>query len=57
MPDAIEMMTYALLEQSHAGWENNDGGHAEFTFDVAERSIALDYDEHYVASTNYQHEF
>ncbi|MFX8227098.1 DUF6878 family protein, partial [Acinetobacter baumannii] len=29
----------------------------DFTFDVAERTIALDYNERYTASENYTHTF
>ncbi len=55
--DVIESMAYALLEQTHDGWENNDGAYGEFTFDVVARSIALDYNERYTATNGYQHEF
>jgi len=55
--DVIECMAYALLEQTHDGWENNDGAYGEFTFDVATRSIALDYNERYTATNGHQHEF
>lgn len=53
----LETLAYDFLEQTHAGWENGDGAHGEFTFDVATRSIALDYNERFTDSTNYQHEF
>ena len=55
--DVLETLAYDLLEQTHDGWENGDGGHGEFTFDVATRSITLDYNERFTNSTNYQHEF
>ena len=55
--DVLETLAYDLLEQTHDGWENGDGGHGEFTFDVATRSITLDYNERFTDSTNYQHEF
>ena len=55
--DAIETIAYDLLEQTHDGWENNDGGFGTFTFDVAERSVTLDYDERYTETNNYVHEF
>jgi hypothetical protein len=40
--DVLETLAYDFLEQTHDGWENGDGGHGEFTFDVASRSITLD---------------
>ena len=55
--EAIEHMAYAFLSQTHAGWENNDGAYGDFIFDVAERTIALDYNERYTSSENYAHEF
>jgi len=57
LDEAITMLVFALLEQVHAGWENNDGAYGEFIFDVATRSITLDYNERFTDSTNYQHEF
>lgn len=55
--DVIEGMAYAFLERTHDGWENNEGAYGEFTFDVAARSIALDYNERYIATNCSQHEF
>jgi hypothetical protein len=55
--DVLEALAYDFLEQTHDGWENGDGGHGEFTFDVATRLITLDYNERFTDSTNYQHEF
>ena len=43
--DAVETLAYAFLEETHAGWENNEGAYGEFAFDVAGRSITLDYNE------------
>ena len=55
--EAIEVLAYAFLRQTHAGWENNDGAYGDFTFNVAERTITLDYNERYT-ETNYScHEF
>ncbi len=55
--DAIERLAYDLLAQTHCGWENNDGAYGDFTFDVAERTITLDYNERYTASEYSQHVF
>ena len=55
--DVLETLAYDFVEQTHDGWENGDGAHGEFTFDVASRSITLDYNERFTDSTNYQHEF
>ena len=55
--EAIEEMAYGFLEQTHGGWENNEGAYGEFTFDVAARTITLDYNERYVETENHGHEF
>lgn len=54
---AVEHMAYDFLSQTHGGWENNDGAFGDFTFEVAERSITLDYNERYTATESYSHEF
>ena len=55
--EVIETMVYRLLQNTHGGWQDNDGAYGEFTFDVGERTIALDFNERFTDSTNYQHEF
>lgn len=55
--DAIEQLAYDFLRQTHCGWENNDGAYGDFTFDVAERTVMLDYNERYTASDYTQHVF
>lgn len=54
---AVEELAYDLLEETHAGWENNDGAYGDFVFDVAERSIILDHHSRYTAVDSYTHEF
>jgi uncharacterized protein DUF6878 len=55
--EAVEALIYDLLRQTHCGWEINDGAYGEFTFDVAQRTIKLDYNERYTSSEHYSHEF
>lgn len=57
MREAVETMSYSFLRQTHVGWENNDGAYGDFSFDVAERTISLDYNERFTSSDNYFHEF
>lgn len=52
--DAIEHLVYELLRKTHDGWEDNDGAYGDFTFDVADRTITLDYNERYI-ETDYSH--
>jgi hypothetical protein len=55
--EAIETLVYDVLDQTHGGWGNDDGACGDFTFDVAERTITLDYNERYVESNYSQHVF
>jgi hypothetical protein len=55
--DAIERLAYDLIERTRCCWENNDGAYGDFTFDVAERTITLDYSERYTASEYSPHVF
>ena len=57
LAEAIESMAYDFLERTHPGWEINDGADGEFVFDVASRTITLDYNERYTASNNFDYEF
>ncbi|MFC7706189.1 DUF6878 family protein [Plastorhodobacter daqingensis] len=54
---AIEQLAYDFLSSTHGGWEINDGAYGEFVFDVAKRTISLDFNERYTASAYYGHEF
>ena len=53
--DAIEALAYAFLEDTHDGWEDNDGAYGEFRFDVAERTIELDYNARVETSEYHGH--
>lgn len=55
--EAIETLAYAFLEQTHGGWENNEGAFGEFVFDVTGETIRLDYNERIETSENHMHEF
>ena len=55
--DAVETLAYDFLQETHAGWENNEGAYGEFTFNVTARSIVLDYNERIETSEYTQHIF
>jgi hypothetical protein len=55
--EAIETLAYSFLGQTHGGWENSDGAYGDFTFDVVERTITLDYNERRMESDYSQHVF
>jgi hypothetical protein len=54
---AIGWLVFDLLEMTHDGWENSYGAYGDFTFDVAERTITLDYNKRYMPSEYSQHVF
>ena len=54
---AIEALAYDLLEETHGGWEDNDGAYGEFGFDVAARTITLEYNERVMETEYHEHEF
>ena len=55
--DAVEELCYDYLEQEHGGWENNDGAFGEFTFEVAGRTITLQFNGRYCDFTTSSHSF
>ena len=54
---AIERLVYDYLSDAHGGWENNEGAYGEFTFDVGEKTISLDYNERFMSTEHYSYEF
>ena len=52
LSEAIDQLAYDFLSETHGGWENNEGAYGEFTFDVGERTIHLDYNER-IESSDY----
>lgn len=57
LAEAIESLVYDTLEATHGGWQDNAGAYGEFTFNTAEQSITLDFNERYEDSTYTQHVF
>ncbi len=55
--EAIDQVCDDWLEETHAGWETNDGAHGTFTFNVGNRTVTLDFKQHYIATEDYTHEF
>jgi hypothetical protein len=43
LAEAIECLCYDFLEREHGGWENNDGAFGEFSFDVAGKTVELEF--------------
>jgi hypothetical protein len=57
LSDAVKQLAYDCLEQKHGGWENNEGAYGEFTFDVAQRTVTLDFNWRFVSSEHSQDVF
>ena len=50
--EALEQMTYDLLEQVHGGWQNNEGAFGDFVYATADRSIRMEHNTR-IESTEY----
>ena len=48
----LEDLCYELLACAHSGWENNDGAFGVFVFDIAKRSIELEFSARYRDARN-----
>jgi hypothetical protein len=55
--EAVESLCYDCLDHSHGGWENNDGAFGTFTFNVAARTIELEFNGRYTDVSVSTHEF
>jgi len=55
--EAVEDLCYGCLEQTHAGWENNDGAYGEFQIDVAKRTIELEFNGRFTDTWTDTHSF
>jgi len=43
LSQALETLCYDFLEAKHGGWEIDDGAYGQFRFDVAARTIELEF--------------
>jgi hypothetical protein len=57
LEEVLRTLVFDCLAETHEYWEDNEGAFGEVIFDTANRSITLDFNERFVDSTNYQHEF
>ena len=56
LADAIESFCFTLLEEKHAGWENNEGAYGEFIFDVPAGTIVFDFNYRIETSENHSYD-
>lgn len=59
LDDAVERLCYGLLEQEQepAGWHHSDGAHGTFFFDVAARTVTLEYHVRYTSYGSFERTF
>jgi hypothetical protein len=55
--DAIKILCYDYLSQTHGGWENDDGAYGMFRFEVEGRSFHLDFNERFTDTNQHSHDF
>ena len=54
---AIGTLCYDYLEETHGGWENNEGGFGEFHLDVARRTVELEFNGRFTDIDTSNHTF
>lgn len=57
LADGLEHLCYHLLEFEHDGWGNNEGSYGEFRFDVAKRTIKLEFNARFTEVSTTHHSF
>ncbi len=57
LAEAVEALAFAFLDEVQGGWELGSGAYGEFTFDVAERTVRLDFNERIESSEYHGHEW
>jgi hypothetical protein len=55
--EAVVELCYGYLRQEHDGWEINDGSFGEFTLNVAERRIWLNFNARFTDYVHSTHAF
>ena len=57
LSEAIECLCYGLLDEVHYGWDADDGAYGRFIFDMAHRTIALEFHKWHFYTTDCTHQF
>lgn len=53
--EALREFTLSWIEQVHCGWEKNDGGTGEVTFDVTQGTCTLQHTEYYTGTLHHEY--
>jgi len=48
LQEAIETLAYEYLDETHYGWENDEGAYGTFVFSVPDRTITLQHSDRYI---------
>lgn len=57
LEEAAEQIAYDMLEERHAGWENNEGAYGTIHFDIDERKVRCEFNERIVEADYSEEEF
>ena len=55
--DLLETLTYKFLDEEHSGWGDGEGGFGNIVFTAADQSIRMEFNERYVETNYYEHQF
>jgi hypothetical protein len=55
--DYLHQLASDVLDETHSGWEIDDGAYGTFRFSVTEQVITLEYNERYTISEYHEHHF
>lgn len=55
--DVLETLAMQYVAVEHGGWENNEGGSGEVTFDPAADAIMVSHTENYIATEDFSHTY
>lgn len=52
LEEAIDKLVYDCFEQRCFGWDQGEGSYGDVTFDVAARTIRVDFNQRFIESEN-----
>jgi hypothetical protein len=55
LQEAIETLVYDYLDETHYGWENDEGAYGTFVFAVPERTVTLQHNDRYIEVNTSNH--
>jgi hypothetical protein len=55
LQEAIETLVYDYLDETHYGWENDEGAYGSFVFSVPTRTITLEHNDRYIEVNTSNH--